>query len=103
MTTSRIAALLHISKQGGAQVVNDMQRRGYVEGHPDPTDGRARLLHLAPRGRNALVAARAFHRRHEETLEGMIGKEHVAILRAALYMIARGDGTQEPDTLTPYM
>src|SRR5262245_1979806 len=68
MTTSELAERLEISKQGAAQIVDDMERRGYVERQPDPNDKRARLLHLAPRGRDALAAARRFHQRYERKL-----------------------------------
>ena len=101
MTTSQLAALLHISKQGAAQIVNDMQRRGYVEGRPDPADGRARLLHLAPRGRRALAEARAFHRRYERELIDRVGAPAVAALRAALTTIAGGEDRLEAGT--PYV
>jgi DNA-binding MarR family transcriptional regulator len=101
MTTSQLAALLHISKQGAAQIVNDMQRRGYVEGRPDPADGRARLLHLAPRGRRALAEAGAFHRRYESDLAGRVGAPAVAALRAVLTTIA--GGADRLDAGTPYV
>src|SRR5262245_37130349 len=54
MTTSELADRLEISKQGAAQIVDDMERRGLVERRPDPNDGRARLLHLSERGRDTL-------------------------------------------------
>ncbi|MDX6265140.1 MAG: hypothetical protein QOH84_6828, partial [Kribbellaceae bacterium] len=57
-TISTLAARLDITKQGAAQIIDDMERRGYVERHPDPTDGRARLIHLSQRGKAALAAAR---------------------------------------------
>jgi DNA-binding MarR family transcriptional regulator len=101
MTTSQLAALLHISKQGAAQIVNDMQRRGYVEGRPDPADGRARLLHLAPRGQRALAEARAFHRRYERELTDRVGSPAVTALRAALTTIAGGEDRLEAGT--PYV
>src|SRR5690349_23344651 len=81
MTTSELADRLEISKQGAAQIVEDMGRRGYVERHPDPNDGRARLLHLSERGRTALAAARRFHQRFERRLITEHGAEAVATLR----------------------
>lgn len=94
MTTSQLATQLHISKQGAAQIVNEMQRQGYVEAQPDPADGRARRLRLAPRGERALAAARAFHRSYERRLTRAVGAEQVAALRAVLGEIA-GDGADE--------
>src|SRR5262249_26767960 len=68
MTTSGLAERLGVSKQGAGQLVEDMTRRGYVRSRPDPSDGRARLLELTPRGQKALVAAHDFHRRYEQRL-----------------------------------
>ncbi|MFC7487214.1 MarR family winged helix-turn-helix transcriptional regulator [Knoellia sp. CPCC 206453] len=62
---SELAMLLEISPQGAAQVIADMESRGYVVRTPDPGDARARLVELSERGRGAIAAARAFHRRFE--------------------------------------
>src|SRR5215475_8877996 len=62
MTVSDLAARLEISKQGAAQIIDDMERRGYVQRHPDPDDRRARLVRLTERGERALAMARRFHR-----------------------------------------
>jgi DNA-binding MarR family transcriptional regulator len=40
-----------------SELVDDLQRRGYLERRPDPTDGRAKLIHPTGRGRQALAAA----------------------------------------------
>ena len=45
-TISGLAERLEITKQGASQIVDDMERRGYVERRPDPSDARARLLQL---------------------------------------------------------
>ena len=60
-TISGLAERLEITKQGASQIVDDMERRGYVERRPDPTDARARLLQLTGKGEAALQAARKFH------------------------------------------
>src|SRR6185503_3809478 len=59
-TVGELATRLGISKQGAAQIVDDMVARGYVRRRPDPTDGRAQLLSLTARGDAALAAARRF-------------------------------------------
>ena len=96
MTTSELAERLEISKQGAGQIVDDMERRGYVERRPDPTDGRARLLHLSAHGRDALTAARRFHQRYERKLVGIHGPEAVANLRALLTAMAGVDRVADP-------
>lgn len=96
MTTSELAERLEISKQGAAQIVDDMERRGLVERRPDPSDGRARLLHLSERGRAALTAARRFHQRFERKLVTEHGEEAVATLRELLTAIAGEEQTADP-------
>jgi DNA-binding MarR family transcriptional regulator len=96
MTVSELADRLEISKQGAGQLVDDMERRGYLERRPDPTDGRARLLHLSEHGRAALAAARRFHQRFERRLVSEHGQEAVAGLRAVLTAMAGEDQTADP-------
>ncbi|WP_329001997.1 MarR family transcriptional regulator [Kribbella sp. NBC_00709] len=83
-TISRLAERLEITKQGAAQIVDDMERRGYVERKPDPTDARARLLHLTGQGTAALAAARRFHQAYERRLRKRFGDEAIDTLRDVL-------------------
>lgn len=99
MTTSALAVRLGITKQGAAQVVDDMTRRGYVASRPHPDDARARLLELSERGRGAYTAARAFHRRYERALNRRHGAETVLTLRALLTEMAGSDGGEVDHTL----
>ena len=95
LTVSALAALLDITKQGAAQIVEDMERRGYVERRASPTDRRSRPLHLAERGQRALAGARRFHRRYERELIRQHGADPVAALRGVLTAIA-GDSDGRP-------
>lgn len=88
LTVSELAERLGISKQGVGQIVDDMERRGYLERYPDPDDGRARLLRLAPYGRDVLKAARRFHKSYERRLAREHGADQVATLRTMLEAIA---------------
>jgi DNA-binding MarR family transcriptional regulator len=103
MTTSALAALLRISKQGAGQIVDDMQRRGLIERRPDPADARARLLYLAPRGRRALNAARRFHRRYERSLAARVGTAQVDTLRVVLTAMASVERKIDPATRGLYL
>jgi len=87
-TISGLAERLEVTKQGASQIVDDMERRGYVERRPDPTDARARLLHLTDRGRATLAAARRFHQLYERRLRTRLGDEAVDTLRDALTEMA---------------
>ncbi|TCM37599.1 DNA-binding MarR family transcriptional regulator [Kribbella sp. VKM Ac-2568] len=95
-TISGLAERLEISKQGAGQIVEDMERRGYVERRPDPTDGRARLLHLSSRGEAALAAARKFHQSYERRLRREHGDEAIDAVRAVLTAMAGESQTTDP-------
>jgi DNA-binding MarR family transcriptional regulator len=84
LTATELAERLQLTPQGAAKIVDDMVRRGYVERRVDPSDARARRLLLAPRGKRALRAARAFHRQFEADFARTAGAERAESLRATL-------------------
>ena len=90
-TISGLAERLEITKQGAGQIVDDMERRGYVERRPDPSDARAKLLHLTEHGEAALASARRFHQAYERKLRRRLGDEAIDILREVLTDMA-GEG-----------
>lgn len=47
---SRLARLARVRKQTMMQTLEEMERGGYVERRPDPSDRRARLVFLTARG-----------------------------------------------------
>jgi DNA-binding MarR family transcriptional regulator len=96
MTISALAERLDISKQGAAQIIDDMERRGYVVRKPSPTDGRARLLHLSPRGEAALAAARKFHQSYERRLRKTHGDTTIDAIRTVLTTMAGKPQTTDP-------
>ncbi|HVK23006.1 MAG TPA: MarR family transcriptional regulator [Actinokineospora sp.] len=96
LTVSELAVRLEITKQGAGQLVDDMERRGYVERRPDPRDKRARLLHLSAHGEAALAAAREFHRRYERRLVREHGTAAVRGLREMLTAMAGPAATPDP-------
>jgi DNA-binding MarR family transcriptional regulator len=65
---SELAALLGMTLPGAGKIVDEMERRRYVERRPDRVDRRVKRIALSHRGRAALAAARAFHRDFEERL-----------------------------------
>ncbi|WP_433160608.1 MarR family winged helix-turn-helix transcriptional regulator [Kribbella sp. CA-247076] len=85
---SGLAERLEITKQGASQIVDDMERRGYVERRPDPADARARLLHLTARGEAALTAARRFHQAYERKLRRQFGDGAIDSVREVLTAMA---------------
>ncbi len=45
-----IAATARLSKQTINDMLRELERLGYLERHPDPNDGRARIVRLTKRG-----------------------------------------------------
>jgi DNA-binding MarR family transcriptional regulator len=89
-TVSELANLLEVTPQAAAQIVDSMERRGYVARRPDPGDRRARLVELSGRGRESIGAARAFHRRFEATLVRRHGRATIDQFRSVLRAMAAG-------------
>ena len=53
-----LAEQAQITKQSAGFLVEALERAGFVRREPDPTDARARLVTVAPRGQEAVDAAR---------------------------------------------
>jgi DNA-binding MarR family transcriptional regulator len=102
-TISELAARLEITKQGAAQIVDDMERRGLVARRPDPQDRRARLVSLTGEGDRALREARAFHRAFEARLADELGEAAVDGLVAALEHLAGEDTLRDPRLRALYL
>ncbi len=66
-TVSELANLSHVRKQTMAQTVEQLERSGYVERRPNPSDRRSQLIFLTARGKRVPVvthkAAAAVERR----------------------------------------
>ncbi|HEY1652594.1 MAG TPA: MarR family transcriptional regulator [Acidimicrobiales bacterium] len=50
-TVSELANLAHVRKQTMAQTVEQLERTGYVERRPNPSDRRSQLVFLTARGK----------------------------------------------------
>ena len=102
LSLRELAARLEMTSQGALKIVDDMEAGGYLERVADPADGRSKQLRLTARGRAALAAARAFHRRFEADLARRLGPRRVASIRAALTeLVDLGDRAGAPVALRP--
>lgn len=100
--TTQLGEKLGITTQGAAKVIDEMVAVGYVERRPDPTDKRAKTLHLAERGRAALALARGFHHEYERRLTEQFGAEKMAILREILdHMVDSPESTDYAKLFRP--
>jgi DNA-binding MarR family transcriptional regulator len=83
-TLSSLAGGLHMTTQGAAKILAEMEARRYVRRSPHPTDARARLFELTERGRRALETASGLHHRFERRLAARVGDDTTAALRRSL-------------------
>ena len=81
---STLAERAQIAKQTATSLVDKLERAGYVERVPDPSDGRARLVRLTPRAEAALPVARRAEEEIEEEWRAHLGPERMQQLRDSL-------------------
>jgi DNA-binding MarR family transcriptional regulator len=81
---SVLAERAQIAKQTATALVDKLERAGYVERVPDPSDARARLVRLTPRAEAALPIARAEEDRIEAEWRAHLGTQRMDHLREAL-------------------
>lgn len=58
-TAGELGKRLGVTKQAAGQMVDELERLGYITREPDPDDGRRRLVKLTPRGVDCLRASAA--------------------------------------------
>jgi DNA-binding MarR family transcriptional regulator len=54
---TELADRAQLSLAATSELVNDLEQMGYLVRRPDPADGRAKLIDLTKRGRDAMAAA----------------------------------------------
>ena len=79
-----LADRAHMTKQSVGEVTNDLEQRGYVERVPDPSDGRAKIIRLTPRGHEAQALGWGLIDEVEREWAERFGAERIAALREAL-------------------
>lgn len=73
-----------VTPQAMAEFVRHLEARGYVERVPDPTDGRARLVRLTARGREASAAAHVVFTAIEDRWKRTLGARRYTQLKEML-------------------
>jgi DNA-binding MarR family transcriptional regulator len=79
-----------LSKQAVGEVVDDLEKLGYVERAQDPQDGRAKVIRLTEQGADAQRTALDIFADIERDFAERYGAERVAIMRELLEEIAAG-------------
>ncbi|MBN9794696.1 MULTISPECIES: MarR family winged helix-turn-helix transcriptional regulator [unclassified Pseudonocardia] len=93
-----LAARAHLSLAATAELVDDLQRRGYLERVRDPDDGRARLIRPTARGRVALEVAGGRVAEIEGRWSALLDDgEFTGACDVLARLLARLDGASSPD------
>ena len=79
-----------MTKQSVGEVVTDLVQRGYVERVADPSDGRAKIIRLTERGREAYVLGRQLIDDIERDWAERYGEDRISALREALEAVVAG-------------
>jgi DNA-binding MarR family transcriptional regulator len=81
---SDLAEQARVTKQSAAFLVEQLEKAGYVERVPDPTDGRARLVRLTARARRVAQAADAEVQRVLTEWADRVGEERLRQMHETL-------------------
>ena len=81
---SVLAQRAGMTKQSMAQLVEHLERNGYLERVPDPADGRAKLVRTTARGKEVFAIVREVVGEIEGRIEAALGPAKLARLRALL-------------------
>ena len=87
---SMLAERAQITKQSMAELVAHLERLGYVERVPDPSDRRAKLVRATPRGRQLYAIARDVVAEIEADWTRRLGKAKMRRLRELLEELNAG-------------
>jgi DNA-binding MarR family transcriptional regulator len=98
-TAVELGQHLGVTKQAAVQLVDELEQRGYVERRPHPTDGRSRMVVLAPRGWACVQRVVEKWTEVERRWVDLIGADQVHRLRADLQAIVAESG--QPVALRP--
>jgi DNA-binding MarR family transcriptional regulator len=87
---TELAETSGLSKQAVGEVVDDLEKLGYVERAQDPQDGRAKVINLTEMGAEAHRTANEIFAELERDLAERYGAQRVAAMRTLLEDIAAG-------------
>jgi len=90
-TLAQLAERATITHQSMSELVAGLEADGYVERRPDPSDRRAKLIFLTPRGKAVMrVAMREIERIETKWLDRLEKEGVRGDLRASLEHVLRG-------------
>ncbi len=81
----------NMSPQAMGELVDELEQLEYVVRHPDPTDRRAKLIVLTPKGRDCIAAGMATIDGIEQQLTELLGERgHRELRRLLTKVLAQG-------------
>jgi DNA-binding MarR family transcriptional regulator len=86
-TVSTLAARAQITKQAMAELVQHLERHGYVVRAPDPADRRAKLVLPTAKGRQVVAIAQELVPEVERHIDGVLGVNRAHALRRDLQLL----------------
>ncbi|MEO6713468.1 MAG: MarR family winged helix-turn-helix transcriptional regulator [Mycobacteriales bacterium] len=90
---TELARKANMSPQAMGELVDELVDIGYVVRRPDPADGRAKLIVLTKRGRDAVAAARVTINGIEERVTEVLGERgHRELRRLLSKLLDPSDG-----------
>jgi DNA-binding MarR family transcriptional regulator len=92
-TAVELGEHLGVTKQAAVQLVDELERRGYVERRPHPADRRARVVVLAPRGWSCIERVVALWSEIEGRWASLIGPDRLTALRDDLAAVVTAAGS----------
>ena len=92
---ARMAEAAQMTQQSMTELVQYLERLGYVERSPDPSDGRAKLVRLTRSGKKLSAKGTAIMSKIDASWEAGLGKGRMREMRSALTdvleLCGRGD------------
>lgn len=84
LTATQLGAHLELTRQAATRLVTELERWGYVERRPHPSDGRAHVLALTAKGSGYVAHADELWARIEREWAELAGADGVAAAKAAV-------------------
>ena len=96
---SEIATRNQLSRQAINDLLSDLEKKGYLERIPDPTDGRARIVRLTERGWDLTQVISDMSFASEREWAQVIGESRYEEFRSALFELVAHASPVEEATL----
>ncbi|MFF8910690.1 MarR family winged helix-turn-helix transcriptional regulator [Streptomyces olivaceoviridis] len=101
LTSTELAERLGVTKQAAGQLVDELEKGGYVQRRPHPAGGRRKLVVLTEQALKHLVVAGGILRELEIELEGRLQRDGLAMPRAELAALVRALAGDDIPPLRP--